>query len=449
MSASKRLASRRRVLKGMAGGLAVSLALPFLDCFLNENGDALAATGEALPPVFGTWFWGLGLTPGLWEPKTEGPLTEMPPQLKPIDSLKHKVNLYSGMNVVLEGRANAPHATGSLGIASGIVLRNGEKVLPASIDSIIADVIGARTRFRSLEVSAVGQTSNSFSHRAGAPVNPAAISPLALYQRVFGPEFRNPNAVDFAPDPRILARQSVISAVAEQRVQLEKQVGSASRARLDEYFTSLRQLEQQLALESTKPAPLPSCTFPRAPEETAVGTDVEDATANLALFAGILAHALACDQTRVVNIAFTEPFSSLRKGGSLSTYHILTHEENIDEKLGYQVEANWFANRNVEAFASVLAIFDSIQEGKGTLLDRMALMGFSDVSYAKLHTVENFQMFTAGSAGGRLKTGLHIQSKNEPVTRLGLTLQQAFGVPVGSWGVDQMQTSRTITEMLV
>jgi hypothetical protein len=72
MSAIERLATRRRVLKGMMAGGAVTVGLPFLDAFLNTNGTALAATGAALPVAFGTWFWGCGLTPGRWEPKVVG-----------------------------------------------------------------------------------------------------------------------------------------------------------------------------------------------------------------------------------------------------------------------------------------------------------------------------------------------------------------------------------------
>ncbi|HCX14854.1 MAG TPA: hypothetical protein DGZ24_06010, partial [Rhodospirillaceae bacterium] len=77
MDALERLASRRRVLRGALGGGAVTLGLPFLNCFLNENGTALAATGQALPSCFGTWFQGLGLSPGFWEPKEAGGIREM------------------------------------------------------------------------------------------------------------------------------------------------------------------------------------------------------------------------------------------------------------------------------------------------------------------------------------------------------------------------------------
>ena len=56
--------TRRSVLRGVLGGSAIGVALPFLDCFLNENGTAMAATGAPIPVRFGTWYWGLGHTPG-------------------------------------------------------------------------------------------------------------------------------------------------------------------------------------------------------------------------------------------------------------------------------------------------------------------------------------------------------------------------------------------------
>ena len=57
-------------------------------------------------------------------------------------------------------------------------------------------------------------------------------------------------------------------------------------------------------------------------------------------------------------------------------------------------------------------------------------------------------MFTAGGAGGRMKTGMHVAASGDPVTRVGLTLQQAFGLPIDSWGTDSLKTSKTISEVL-
>ena len=63
--------------------------------------------------------------------------------------------------------------------------------------------------------------------------------------RLFGPEFADPNAADFKPNPGVMARRSVLSAVAEQRKALDSRVGARDRERLDQYFTALRQTEQQ------------------------------------------------------------------------------------------------------------------------------------------------------------------------------------------------------------
>jgi len=91
-----RMMNRRRILRGMMGGAAVSVGLPFLDCFLNTNGTALA-DGQKLPVVFGTWFWGLGLNPGRWEPAKPGKMDAMNVELQPLAAYKDKMNVFSGI----------------------------------------------------------------------------------------------------------------------------------------------------------------------------------------------------------------------------------------------------------------------------------------------------------------------------------------------------------------
>ena len=116
----------------------------------------------------------------------------------------------------------------------------------ATYDTAIAETIGKRTRFRSLEVSLLGSRM-SWSMRDGGTPNPAESSPAALYMRLFGPDFKDPNAAEFTPDAQELARRSVLSAVTDERKSLLQQVGASDRARIDQYFTSLRQIEQQRA----------------------------------------------------------------------------------------------------------------------------------------------------------------------------------------------------------
>jgi hypothetical protein len=445
MSAFEEL-SRRRILRGMLGGTAVTVGLPFLDIFLNANGTALAS-GAPLPVCFGSFFWGLGLNPGRWEPAQAGKIAEMGPELKALEPYKEHLNVYSGMKVFLDGRPLITHYTGDWSILTGTTPRE-ERVEIPSIDVLVGDVIGTKTRFRSLEVAATGNATHSYSRRAGAALNPAEISPAALYARIFGPEFKDPNAADFKPDPHVMARQSVLSAVKVQRDEVQKHLGAADRARLDAYFTSLRQTEQQLEIELEKPAPLAACSTPEKPEDAAPGTEIETVAKNHKLFAEILAHALACNQTRVVNITFSDATSSLRKQGSSMTEHVHSHEEQIDPALGYQPTVTWFMGRAMEGLATTIASLQAVKEGDGTLLDRMLLMASTDTGYAKIHSLENIPLLTVGRAGGKLKTGIHVAAKGDPATRLGLTVQQAMGVPLNNWGTDSMQTSKTITEVV-
>lgn len=447
MSVSTQLANRRRVLQGLMGGAAVTVGLPFLDCFLTENGTALAATGAPLPVCFGTWFWGLGLNPGRWEPQKQGAGYELPPDLAPIGKYKNRVNVFTGMKVHLDGKTAHGHFSGNTAALTGTAPPTVSVTKP-TIDTLIADVIGAGTRFRSLEVASTGNANHIYSFRAGNVLNPAEVSPAALYMRIFGPEFTDPNAASFTPDPEVMARQSVLSVVKEQRKDLERKLGAADRARLDEYFTSVRQVEQQVELQLQKPAPLEACTKAKQANELPPGTEIETVTANHKLFAQILAHALACNQTRVINVVFNDATSSLRKLGSQMIHHIYTHEEQIDEKLGYQANTTWFIQRIMEGFHTMLATLDGFREGDGTLLDRTLLFATTDVSYAKIHSLENFPMMTAGGAGGRVKTGIHVAAKGDPISRVGLTIQQALGLPIASWGTQSMETSKTITEIL-
>ena len=435
--------NRRTILRGMLGGSAITVGLPLLDCFLNENGDALAATGAPLPPVFGTWFQHLGLNPGMWEPEIIGPNYKNNVQLVDLDPFRDRLNIYSGLKYFIEGKPLQTHTTSSQ-IATTGEIPFGTKGGP-SIDASIANVIGRRTRFRSLEVSFSG-TRRSYSQQSGTSLNPSEGSPVAMYQRIFGPDFKDPNAAEFTPDPHTMARQSVLSAVSDHVQGVMKRVGASDKARLDEYFTSIRQIEQQLVLELERPAPLEACSVPSQPDEAPAGTILEDAATNCKLFAGLLSYAAACGQTQVFNV-FVDSMN-MRERGSSYIWHAATHEESIDEELGYQKGVFAFNTWANQIFADFLNTLDSVREGPGTVLDRTLVLWLTDHSDARVHGLEKVPVMTVGSAGGRLKTGIHVSAPGDPVTRVGLTVQQALGVPINHWGVDSNGTSKTITEVM-
>src|SRR5690606_35080152 len=131
-------------------------------------------------------------------------------------------------------------------------------------------------------------------------------------------------------------------------------------ARLDEYFTSLRQMEQQLALELEKPQPMAGCAVPGSPTENTPGTVLDDAAANCKLFARLIGYAVACGQTQVVN--FDVGSGGLRKAGSAYTWHMATHEESVDEKLGYQKDVFEFNTWANQTFLEFLMTLEGVKE---------------------------------------------------------------------------------------
>lgn len=443
--------NRRSLLRGMLGGGAVTLGIPALDLFLDGHGQAWA-DGSRLPVRFGTYFWGLGLTDTpaggtRWVPKTTGPGYEITPELAALRPLKHKVSVLSGFRVIGDGRPNIVHWTGHASILSGVAPAVNNRMDAPSFDTRIADAIGGGTRFKVLDASASGKVV-SYSTRTGAAFATPETTPLSLYTRLFGPGFQDPNKADWKPDPSIMLQQSVLSAVGDQRHALMASVGRADQQKLDQYFTAVREMENQLALGLERPEKCESCVVPGAPKSLVKGASVDVVNANTKAMARLLAMALACNQSRVFNFVHTPGASETYMAGASKIYHQITHDEPTDTRLGYQVETSRLAEQVMQGLGDFLAELDAIKEGDGTLLDRSLVMAFSDTGYAKIHSIENIPIFLAGGAGGRHKAGQHIAGKGDAVTRASLTAQMIAGAPAGEFGIGGMRTSRPITELM-
>jgi hypothetical protein len=79
----------------------------------------------------------------------------------------------------------------------------------------------------------------------------------------------------------------------------------------------------------------------------------------------------------------------------------------------------------------------------------MLIYASTDQSFAKIHSIDGLPMFSAGTAGGRIKTGLHIDGGGTPGTRLGYTMMKTLGVDIPHWGTQSNNTSKEIGEILV
>lgn len=442
--------NRRQILKGMLQGSAVSVALPILDVFLDGNGKAFAS-GAPLPTRFGTWFWGCGVNAHRWIPDNEGRDYDLKEELVALAPHKQKVSVLSGFNCHLGSKPDFMHWSGAMATLSGAAPSDGGvgygSADAPTIDCLVADAIGGNTRFRSLEIACTGDPKVSYSMRTGATVNPSEVDPIKLYQRLFGPGFQDPNAAEFTPDPTIMLRKSVLSSITDERKKLLRTVGTEDRIRVDRYFSSLRDMENQLAMALEKPEPLEACSIPQSPRKQDTGPVWEVAQGNHRVLGQLLVNALACNQTQVFNLAFTSATSNLRKQGATMAHHNLTHVDPYDEKLGYQPEAAFFIEGCMQEFAAFLDMMDAVKEGDGTLLDHTVVLATSDTNSAKVHSIDSLPIMVAGSANGRLRPGQHVRGKGDPSSRVGLTIQQALGMPVSSWGVEAMETSNPVSEL--
>jgi len=439
---------RRFLLRGSCQGALAVMGLPFLDCFLDSKGKALAATGRPLPTRFNTFFFGCGLTKQLWIPKVGGKDYEMTVQLKPLEKFRSKLNVFSGLRVPLDDNPNYQHWSGVAAAATGISPTKQSEFDSKSIDQQIADVISHGARFKSVSASAAGDPKQSYSSLGGANTLPAEASPLSLYTRLFGPGFQDPTKGDWKPDPQALIQQSVLSAVADNRKRVMQNLGAADRARMDQYFTSVREAELQMIAQQQRPEIQAKVTIPDAPAEAVCNNALPNLRAVVPMMAKLGALALATDQTRVFNLSVSEPGSQIFMPGDSLGYHQSTHEEPIDPVLGYQPRVAQYNVDTMELFAMLLKELDGIPEGDGTILDHSLVFAFTDQSFAKIHAVDGLPIFVAGGASGRMKAGFHVAGDSSPVSRVGLTIQKAMGVSLDVWGKGSMEVRQPYTDLL-
>src|SRR4051812_18163580 len=222
--------NRRRVLRGMLSGSAVTVALPLLDCFLDGNGTALA-DGKPMPVRFGTWFWGCGMNAKIFTPKTFGANWELPEEITPLKNVRKHINLFSNFNAYLDNAPKFCHYSGWVMCRSGIAPQTNGQRPGETIDVTVSRKIGRSTRFPQLTATATGDVRTTNSYENQFTENASEWSPLNFYPRLFGPDFQDPNAPSFTPNPRIMVRKGVLSGVMEQSRAMNDTLGSADKAR--------------------------------------------------------------------------------------------------------------------------------------------------------------------------------------------------------------------------
>ena len=440
---------RRRVLRGMLGGSAVTVGLPLLNVFLNGNGNAMA-DGKPMPVRFGTWHWGLGMQANVFVPKKTGLDYDLPEEIASWKPIQKYMNLYTNTTAFRDNYENLCHYSGWVILRTGSAPKDGGHIPGESLDVTVGNQIGRTTRFKMLTATGTGETGSTLSYENQNTPNQPEVSPLAFYTRVFGPDFQDPNAPDFKPNPKIMVRKSVLSGVMDEVKAINARVGADDRARLDQYFTGLRHLERQFEQQLTKPEPIASCKKPAELKgEPPAGKEIEVITQRHKLMTDIMVMAVACDQTRVFNMAMSTRSGDPSKAGYEKPHHTATHEERIDDVLGYQKEVSGFSRKLFAAWAYYVDAYTKVKEGDGTLLDNVFIYATTDHGYARVHSLDGMPLMTAGGCGGRVKNGYHIDMKGDTGCRVGYTGMRLMGVNTPSWGTKSNQTSKEVGEILV
>lgn len=420
-------------------GLGTAVALPVLDSLLPARVRGATASSAAAFPQRVAWVYvpnGANMTD--WTPAATGTGFALPPILEPLAAHRGDVSVLSGLaNPQGDelGDGGGAHARASASFLTGVHPRKtaGADIKSGiSCDQIAANQIGAQTRLPSLELSCDG------GQRAGScdsgyscvyqfniswksetqPMNPE-VNPRAAFARLFGNG--DPAATLEAAARRTLYRKSILDYVLDDAHRLERRLGSDDRRKLDEYLTSVRDLERRIARAAEFPTP-PVPAGARAPEM------FETYEQHMQLMYEVMALAFQTDSTRVATFIVAHdgsnrPYPNI---GIRDGHHDLSHHREDADKKAKLAQINRY---HVAQFARFLDRLKTIREGEGTLLDNCVIQYGSALSNGDKHNPENLPILLAGHGGGRLATGRHLRvAEKTPMTNLYRSVLDIAGV---------------------
>jgi hypothetical protein len=431
--------SRRTLLRGALGGMGASLALPLLEAMTPSK-----AWAQAKPPVrVGLWFWGGGVHRERFTPASTGRGFALTPQLLPFAAVKPYLTVVTGYDVKITGTGHHASRAGAVaGSYDGSMY--GFPSTP-SFEQIAANANMGKTRFRSLEVGVSQRGMNPYgpitSSWNGSPIQPE-MSPQALFDRVFGVGFTggSPTTVTNA---RVAARRSVLDVTLQNSSALKTKLGAADRHRLEIHLDAIRELEVRLAGMQTTTMQS-SCVAPGRPPAHPTVAGREPLQAISRAFSDLLAIALACDLTRSFFFQVNAMQSDvvLWDAGLNEGLHDLTHDN------ARRNDTSKGITYLMGEYAYLMSKLASMPEGGGTLLDNCCVLGTTDHGDASAHDINDFPFVIGGRAGGALKGDLHVRGDGSNASKVHLTLLQAAGLPVTSFGAGAGQTSQTVPALL-
>lgn len=417
--------SRRAMLRGVG----VGLALPLLEVMQPATGWAAQAPGNTSKPsgaaprrMFGICN-NLGLLPGEFFPSGSGGMDYTPsPYLKILEEFRKDFTVFSGVshpNVDGGHPADISFLTAAPHPASSS-FRN-----TISLDQFIAERIGAQTRFPSLTLS-VNTSFRSLSWTGSG----VAIPPEQSAANVFRQLFLQGTAKEVsAKIAELDTGRSILDTVAEQTKDLVRQVSVADRARLDQFFTSVRELEGRLqASKDWERRPKPAVKEPEPPELT----NPAQYMAKVAAMYKVVRLAFETDSTRAVTLmldSVATPVVDIAGATINDGYHNLSHHGKSPDKLAQlRIIDQWHMRLLRDLFKGLQSVRELDGSNGETLLDRTMVLYGSNLGDANAHATTNMPTLLAG--GGFRHAG-HLafdRDQNYPLPNLFVSMLQRMGL---------------------
>ncbi len=411
-----KLPRRRAILKG-AGVLLALPALPSLPkrmagAAIQESNPATNSASPKRLICVGNEF---GMYPGAFWPTEEGKGYKLTPLLKPLERHRNDFTLFSGLDHDIKGGHFAVHTflTGIKSTEANSVPDGG-----ISLDQRAAEHVGSRTRFPSLAIGSEdglhGGPMMSWT-RTGTRVPPTP-GPRELFRKLFIDEGVQAKEHE---KQRIALRKSILDTVLDDARRVQRRLDREDSQKLDEYFHSVRSVEEKLALDQRWQS------VPKPKVDSAVPVN-EGLTHDLPKIYDLLALALQTDSTRVGTIEVGAGFAASDLGIKRG-YHSLSHHGHQPESIKLLVEIEKYQTEQLGRFLDRLK---SIQQPDGNLLDSTIVLFGSGMGNANSHNNVNLPIIVAG---GGFKHGEHkayptARAKRVPLASLYVSLLQRFGV---------------------
>ncbi len=389
----------------------VSLALPCLDVFAADPPNTKRQTPRRMVCICAP----LGLHPPDFFPEKDGKDYELTPYLEVLKAFRSEFTVVSGlshagMSPGFAHQASASFLTGAQG-AGRPGFQNA-----ISVDQFAAEHIGGRTRFPSLALS--GEGAGLSWTRTGALV-PAATSPSKVFAKLF---------LDGRPDEvqgqvsRLADGRSILDDVRDQANTLRSKVGSDDRDRLDEYITSVRDLEKRLARDETwAKTPKPKVKV-EPPKDISNAADLLGRTQ---LLFDLTHLALQTDSTRLVTIMLGGSTNVPPIPGVTLGHHDLSHHGKEPGKLA---QLKVVEVETMKTLRDLLTRLKQTKEEGSDLLDRTMVFLGSNLGDGSSHSVKNLPVLLAGG-GFRHGQHLHFDPQNPPpLCNLFVSMLQRLGI---------------------